>query len=149
MNKTSSPLLVSALTLGISSLAFAAMRTDQTASATEPAAANCACCEPAATTTAQEIPGQPWKAYFGEGKDANEVIREAVRLGHIIPGMDRGQVTTALGEPIRKIHSTKTSGLEHWLYGVETLHQEQFRGRGWSFVRITFLDGRVIMVDPR
>ena len=142
-------LLVSALTLGISSLAFAATRTDQPASATESATADCGCCEITATTTAQEISGQPWKAYFGESKDASEVMREAIRLGHIIPGMDRGQVTTALGEPIRKIHSTKTSGLEHWLYGIENLHQEQFRGRGWSFVRITFLDGRVIMVDPR
>ena len=149
MNKTSSRLLVSTLTLGMSSLAFAATRTEQPASTTEPAAADCGCCETTATTTTQEISGQPWKAYFGESKDASEVMKEAIRLGHIIPGMDRGQVLTALGEPIRKILSPKTSGLEHWLYSIENLHQEQFRGRGWSFVRITFLDSRVVMVDPR
>lgn len=149
MITTSPRLLVAALAFGASPLAFASTQTDQPASVAEPTAAQCGCSEPTAATTAKEIPGQPWKAYFGESKDASEVMREAIRLGHIIPGMDRGQVTTALGEPIRKIYSTKTAGLEHWLYGIESLHQEQFRGRGWSFVRITFLDNRVIMVDPR
>lgn len=103
----------------------------------------------AAATQLAEIPGQPWKGYFGENKDASAVIREAVRLGHIVPGMTRGQVAASLGEPIRKVRSTKTAGVEHWYYRVDKLHQEQFRGRGWSVVRITFLDERVVMVDPR
>ncbi len=102
-----------------------------------------------AGTQLPENTRQPWEAYFGENNDASQVIREAVRLGHIVPGMDRGQVTAALGEPIRKVHSSKTPDMEHWYYRVEKLHQEQFRGRGWSLVRITFRDGRVIKVDPR
>lgn len=44
---------------------------------------------------------------------------------------------------------TEARGVEHWLYRMETLHQEQLRGRGWSFVRITFLDGRVLLMDLR
>lgn len=102
-----------------------------------------------AGTRLPENSQQPWEAYFGENRDASHVIKEAVRLGHIVPGMDRGQVTAALGEPIRKVHSSTTPDMEHWYYRLEKVHQEQFRGRGWSLVRITFRDDRVIKVDPR
>jgi hypothetical protein len=96
-----------------------------------------------------ETPGSRERPTLVKNGDADKAIREAVRIGHIVPGMDRGQVTAALGEPIRKVRSPKTLGLEHWLYRMEKLHQEQFRGRGWSFVRITFRDGRVVAIDPR
>ena len=104
---------------------------------------------PCAGTQVDENTWQSQKADRRENKDADKAIREAIRLGHIVPGMDRGQVTAALGEPIRKIHSSKTTGMEHWLYRMAKLHQEELRGRGWSFVRITFLEGRVIMLNPR
>jgi hypothetical protein len=92
---------------------------------------------------------QPPRVQTSENENAGEAMRRAIRLGHIVPGMDRGQVKAALGEPIRTIHPSKTPSLEHWLYRIDKLHQEQFRGRGWSFVRITLRDGVVIRVDPR
>jgi hypothetical protein len=82
-------------------------------------------------------------------RDTAASVAEAIRLGHVVPGMDREQVTAALGKPIRIVQKSNQSGKEDWLYRMEALHQEELRGRGWSFVRITFLDGRVVALDPR
>lgn len=91
---------------------------------------------------------QQLRDYLSAHRDTTEAVAEAIHLGHVVPGMDREQVTAALGEPIRVMRSSR-NGVEHWLYRMETLHQEQLRGRGWSLVRITFMDGRVLLVDPR
>jgi outer membrane protein assembly factor BamE (lipoprotein component of BamABCDE complex) len=103
------------------------------------------CAEAGERATSQ----QRLRDYLGAHRDTTGAVAEAIRLGHVVPGMDREQVTAALGEPIRVIRSSSQGGVEHWLYRMETLHQEQLRGRGWSFVRITFLDGRVLRMDLR
>jgi hypothetical protein len=69
------------------------------------------------------------KGYFGE-RDAGDAVRDAIRIGHIVPGMTREQVVAALGEPIRKKRSSKTPGMEHWYYPMERVHQEDRPQRG-------------------
>ena len=103
------------------------------------------CAEAGERATSQ----QRLRDYLGAHRDTTEAVAEAIRLGHVVPGMEREQVTAALGEPIRVIRSSSRGGVEHWLYRMETLHQERLRGRGWSFARVTFLDDRVLLVDPR
>lgn len=38
---------------------------------------------------------------------------------------------------------------EHWLYPANRFHQQHLRWQGSTLVRITFLDGRVVLIDPR
>jgi hypothetical protein len=103
---------------------------------------------PGRGTQSDEGSQQSLKRYFGE-RNAGDAVRDAVRIGHIVPGMTREQVVAALGEPIRTTHSSRTPAMEHWLYPMERLHQEDLRGRGWSAVRITFIDGRVVRLEGR
>jgi hypothetical protein len=91
---------------------------------------------------------QSLKLYMGVEQD-DEAIKEAIRLGHIVPGMTESQVVAAVGKPIRKVRSSTTPAMEHWFYRLDKVHQERLRGRGWSVVRITFRDGRVLRMEGR
>ena len=87
-------------------------------------------------------------AYFATHRDVPADIAGAIRLGHVLPGMDREQVRVVLGEPFRVKKLRSVADGEQWLYGAERLHQDHFRSQGASFYRITFIDGRVTSIDP-
>lgn len=87
-------------------------------------------------------------AYFAAHPGAPADIAAAIRLGHVLPGMDREQVRVVLGKPFRVKKLRSVADGEQWLYGAERLHQDHFRSQGASFYRITFIDGRVTSIDP-
>lgn len=65
--------------------------------------------------------------YFFERRELPPSIREAIDEGHVVPGMDREQVWTVLGEPVSRRTFTHELAIEIWLYQGHKLHQDQMR----------------------
>lgn len=85
--------------------------------------------------------------YFATHRELPPEIRNAIDTGHVILGMDREQVWTVLGDPVRK--AIFSSGrFESWLYPANRLHQDQLHSHGANSFRLVFIDGRLALVEP-
>ena len=87
-------------------------------------------------------------AYFAVHRDVLPDVIEAIKLGHVLPGMDRDQVWVVLGEPLQRKPSRASSRIEQWLYPAYRIHQDHFRSQAAFLFKITFTDGRVTGIDP-
>lgn len=87
-------------------------------------------------------------AYFAVHRDVPPDVIEAIKLGHVLPGMDRDQVWVVLGEPLQRKPSRASSRIEQWLYPAYRIHQDHFRSQAAFLFKITFIDGRVTGIDP-
>lgn len=85
--------------------------------------------------------------YFAIHRELSPTIRNAIETGHVIIGMDREQVWTVLGDPVRKaIFSSRR--FEAWLYPAYRLHQDQLHSHGADSFRLVFIDGRLVIIEP-
>lgn len=91
--------------------------------------------------------GERQAKYFGTHPNVPREIAKAIRSGRIVLGMDREQVSAALGEPLRRKISASESDLEWWLYPSVKLLQDHFRSQGAFLFKIVFRDGRVASID--
>ena len=86
--------------------------------------------------------------YFATHPEVPSSIAAAIDAGHVIRGMDQEQVRTALGEPLHKKSFEGPPAVEIWLYPGHKLHQDLLRTHGVRLVRIVFLDGRAVVLEP-
>lgn len=68
--------------------------------------------------------------------------------GHVVPGMDREQVWTVLGEPVQRRTFTHEPVIEIWLYQGHKLHQDQMRADSADLFRAVFRDGILVVLEP-
>ena len=86
--------------------------------------------------------------YFGEPRELTPSIADAIRRGHVIPGMNQDQVWVVLGDPVRKTTFQSDRLIELWLYPGYKLHQDQLRADRADLFRLVFRDGILILVEP-
>lgn len=86
--------------------------------------------------------------YFSEYREVLPSIRSALERGHVILGMDREQVWTVLGEPVRRTTFTRERTIEIWLYRGHKLHQDQLRADRAELFRAVFRDGILVLLEP-
>ena len=86
--------------------------------------------------------------YFSENKEVLPSIRKAIEQGHVVPGMDREQVWTVLGEPVRLRRFKGEPVIEIWLYQGHKLHQDQMRADRADLFRAVFRDGILVILEP-
>lgn len=86
--------------------------------------------------------------YFSENREILPSIRSAMEQGHVVPGMDREQVWTVLGEPVRLTRFKGEPVIEIWLYQGHKLHQDQMRADRADLFRAVFRDGILVILEP-
>lgn len=86
--------------------------------------------------------------YFSEKRELPPSIRSAMEKGHVVPGMDREQVWTVLGEPAQRRTFTHDPVIEIWLYQGHKLHQDQMRADSATLFRAVFRDGILVILEP-
>jgi hypothetical protein len=86
--------------------------------------------------------------YFAEPRELTPSITDAIRRGHVIPGMYREQVWVVLGDAVRKTTFRSDRLIEIWLYRGHKLHQGQLHGDRADLFRLVFRDGILIVVEP-
>ncbi len=86
--------------------------------------------------------------YFSENREVLPSIRKAIEQGHVVPGMDREQVWTVLGEPVRRTTFKREPVIEIWLYQGYKLHQDQMRADRAELFRAVFRDGILVILEP-
>jgi len=86
--------------------------------------------------------------YFSEKRELPPSIRSAIEDGHVVPGMDREQVWTVLGEPVQRRTFTHEAVIEIWLYQGHKLHQDQVRADRAGLFRAVFRDGILVILEP-
>ena len=86
--------------------------------------------------------------FFSEKRELPPSIRIAIEQGHVVPGMDREQVWTVLGEPVQRRTFTHDPVIEIWLYQGHKLHQDQVRADRAGLFRAVFRDGILVILEP-
>ena len=86
--------------------------------------------------------------YFSQKRELPPSIRSAIEQGHVVPGMDREQVWTVLGEPVRRRTFTHEPVIEIWLYQGHKLHQDRIQDHGATLFRAVFRDGILVIIEP-
>lgn len=86
--------------------------------------------------------------YFSERRELPPTIRQAIAEGHVVPGMDREQVWTVLGEPVGRRTFTREPVIEIWLYQGHKLHQDQMRADRADLFRAVFVAGILVILEP-
>ena len=85
--------------------------------------------------------------YFSEKRELPPSIRIAMEQGHVVPGMDREQVWTVLGEPVQRRTFSRVPVIEIWLYQGNKLHQDQMRADTADLFRAVFRDGILVLLE--
>lgn len=106
------------------------------------ATAGCAHLPPSAFASVRKA------VYFSENREILPSIRSAMEQGHVVPGMDREQVWTVLGEPVRVTRFTREPAIEIWLFQGYKLHQDQVRADRADLFRAVFRDGILVIIEP-
>lgn len=85
--------------------------------------------------------------YLSTHREVPRDIAKAIDTGHVLLGMDREQVWTVLGDPVRKT-TFSASKCDVWLYPSFRLHQDQLHSHGADSFRLVFIDGRLAIIEP-
>lgn len=85
--------------------------------------------------------------YLASHREVPPEIAKAIDTGHVLLGMDRDQVWTVLGDPVRKA-TFSSSKVDVWLYPAVRLHQDQLHAHGVDSFRLVFMDGRLTLIEP-
>jgi outer membrane protein assembly factor BamE (lipoprotein component of BamABCDE complex) len=104
--------------------------------------AGCAHLPPSAYASVREA------SYFSENREVLPSIQTAIEQGHVVPGMDREQVWTVLGDPLRRTMFKRERTIEIWLYQGHKLHQDQMRADRSDLFRAVFSDGILVILEP-
>ena len=84
--------------------------------------------------------------YFSVPRELPPSILDAMRRGHVVPGMDQEQVAVVLGSPVRQTHVDGTRPVDIWIYRWERLHQDHVHSSG-TLYRLVFIDGRLVLIE--
>ncbi len=87
-------------------------------------------------------------AYFSAHPELPPSIAKAIDQGHVLLGMTKEQVWVVLGDPAHKRVFGENGSIEIWLFPAHRLHQDQLHSHGTSSFRLTFIDGRLIVLEP-
>ena len=85
--------------------------------------------------------------YFSKPREISPEIADAMRIGHVIPGMTMEQVWVVVGDPVRK-SVFPAAKAEVWLYSWVRFHQDQAHAHGSASYRLVFVDGILRIIDP-
>lgn len=86
--------------------------------------------------------------YLSTHQELPPSVLDAIRIGHVIRGMNREQVRVVLGVPVRTATYSRDRDVEVWIYPGHRLHQDQMRGdKAWLF-RLVFIDDVLSIIEP-
>jgi outer membrane protein assembly factor BamE (lipoprotein component of BamABCDE complex) len=85
--------------------------------------------------------------YFSKPQEMSSEIANAMRNGHVVPGMTMEQVWVVVGDPVLK-SAFPTASAEVWLYPSVRFHQDHLHGHGATSFRLVFVDGVLRIIDP-
>ena len=88
------------------------------------------------------------REYFADHGEVPSSIAAAMDRGHVLLGMDEGQVWAVLGEPVRRATFGASSSVRVWLYPAHRLHQDQVHSHGAQLFRLLFIEGRLALIEP-